>query len=58
MIRCASTEMSSRETSTPRSANPSISEISTFGSTTTPLPITMAAEGDSAPDGIRCRAYF
>ena len=45
MIRCASPEISSRDTSTPRSASPSISASSTFGSTTTPLPMTIIAFG-------------
>ena len=58
MIRCASPEIRSRDTSTPRSASPSISASSTFGSTTTPLPMTIIAFGESAPDGIRCSAYF
>ena len=58
MIRCASAEMTSREMSTPRSASPSISASSTFGSTTTPLPITGVQPGVRIPDGIRCSAYF
>jgi hypothetical protein len=58
MIRCASEEISNRSQDTPRSARPSISVSSTFGSTTTPLPITGITLGVSTPEGSRCRAYF
>src|SRR5438270_6120851 len=58
MIRCASAEMSSRSQDRPRSARPSISAISTFGSITTPLPITGVQPGVSTPEGSRCSAYF
>jgi hypothetical protein len=58
MIRCASADSSRRDVSTPRSASPSISVSSTFGSTTTPLPITGMQPGVSTPDGIRCSANF
>src|SRR5207248_2157812 len=58
MIRCASAEMSSRSQDRPRSARPSISAISTFGSITTPLPITGVQPGVSTHEGSRCSAYF
>jgi hypothetical protein len=58
MIRCASVEISSFDVSTPRAASPSTSLSSTFGSTTTPFPITGTQPGVNTPEGSRCSAYF
>ncbi len=54
MIRCALAEMRSPLTSTRRARSASSSSISTFGSITTPLPITQRLPGYRIPDGIRC----
>ena len=58
MIRCALAETSSRSQLTPRASRPSISSKSTFGSMTTPLPITGVTFRESTPDGSTCSAYF
>src|ERR1700742_3428490 len=58
MIRCALALTRSRSQLTPRASSASISSNSTFGSTTTPLPITGVTLGESTPDGSTCRAYF
>ena len=45
MIRCALAETFSPLTSMPRARSPSISAVSTFGSTTTPLPMMQVLPG-------------
>jgi hypothetical protein len=45
MIRCAFADTRSPLMSTPRRRRPSISSVSTFGSTTTPLPIAQTLPG-------------
>src|ERR1700732_2656205 len=54
MIRCALAEIFSPPTSTLRLRSASSSSVSTFGSITTPLPITHSLPGCRIPDGIRC----
>ena len=56
MIRCAFAEISSRSHEIPRACSPSISSNSTFGSITTPLPMTGVTWGESTPEGSRCSA--
>src|SRR3954470_7455560 len=58
MIRCALALTRSPETSTPLARSPSISSLSTRGSTTTPLPITHSLPGWRIPDGMRWKAHF
>ncbi len=58
MIRCALALTRSRSQLTPRASRASISSKSTFGSMTTPLPITGVTSGDSTPEGSTCKAYF
>src|ERR1700735_3555273 len=54
MIRCALAEIRSPLTSTRRARSASSSSISTFGSITTPFPITQRLPGYRMPEGIRC----
>ena len=56
MIRCALAETSSFSQLTPRLSRPSISSKSTFGSMTTPLPITGVTFLERTPDGSTCSA--
>src|SRR3954471_12891007 len=58
MIRCALALTRSPETSTPLARSPSISSLSTRGSTTTPLPITHSLPGWRMPLGMRGKAHF
>src|SRR5690242_15411653 len=58
MIRCALALTRSPETSTPLARSPSISSLSTLGSTTTPLPITHSLPGYRMPLGMRWKAHF
>ena len=53
MIRCALAEMRRPLTSMRRARSPSSSEMSTFGSMTTPLPMTHVLPGYRIPDGMR-----
>src|SRR3954451_2538174 len=53
MIMCALADTRRPDRSTPRARRPSISSVSTFGSMTTPLPITHFLPGYRIPDGIR-----
>src|SRR5450631_2171135 len=53
MIRCALAEIRSARVSTWRRRSSSSSSVSTFGSITTPLPITHSLPGCRIPEGIR-----
>ena len=53
MIRCAFAEIFSPLVSTRRLRSSSSSSVSTFGSITTPLPITHGLPGCRIPEGIR-----
>ena len=58
MITWALAETFSPLVSTPRLWSPTISSASTFGSTTTPLPMMHFLPGCRIPEGIRCSANF
>src|SRR5262249_51380054 len=54
MIRCAFAEILRPVVSTLRRRSSASSSVSTFGSITTPFPITQRLPGCRSPDGIRC----
>src|SRR5919201_5768285 len=58
MIRCALALIRSPLASMPLARRPSISSVSTRGSTTTPLPMTHSLPGYRIPLGIRWNAHF
>src|SRR5919204_5538556 len=58
MIRCALALIRSPLASMPLARRPSISSVSTRGSTTTPLPMTHSLPGYRIPLGIRWKAHF